>query len=1067
MSESSFEQAYAKLNPRQKEAVNSITGPLMVVAGPGTGKTELLALRVANILKNSESGPSNILCLTFTDNATENMRLRLQRYIGADAFRTQIFTFHGFCNSLISDYPEYFYNSVNFSSLTDTEKAKILNDIFAKLPFEHPLSTYHSEVNYVYLNDTASRISQFKSAGLTPEEYLNEIAILEKEYPSINKVLKTWPEGRCVIKRVAEYQAVATELDTLRTPYAQFLGKSLMNATLQAIKDGKTEAIGKWKKTHTYPSEDMIVFMDCHKIEKIKAVADIYKNYTQTLHKLARYDYEDMILEVAQVLKNNLSFCNQLAEQYHYILIDEFQDTNDAQMSIVRAITSAEYHRQNPNIMAVGDDDQAIYKFQGAEVSNIINFRNQTYPQTKTVVLDTNYRSHKEILDFARKIVVKGINRLENHFDDISKELSQGNKAISSAEIKIKIYNSDSEEYINIAREIRKQISAGIAPQEIAILSRKHKELKEILPYLDQQEIPYEYIKSESVFDEKHIRELIAVMEYVSSVSLQSGTKDYLLPEILTFPYFKIERELIFELALKAKKAFTSWSETLANHPDQKIKDLTTILARLATNANVLPLEHLLDDYMKNSGFKDYYFNDQQRREDPAKYIKFLGSLKVFIQTLREWRKEEMIYAKDLAPFIEIYKDNKLSLTFKSPQIKSANAVQILSVHAAKGLEFASVFVLSAHDDSWTRPSKASKAPIPLALHSKINPAGDSEDDFIRLFYVAITRAKHSLFISGHKPLIRYLGIEPESAPSDSEFDIKLLESSLSFTAPPYKDAELISIKKLLEDYQMSVTHLQNFLDVKGGGPEHFLKQNLFYFPEPIAINMAYGSAIHKALEHLVLHLKHNSGEYPSLDYFLNVFSKQLTGSRLPTDDYEQQLNRGLRVLTDYYNKRARFFKADDQIEVNLRNEGITIGSARVNGRLDFLRTEKDQYHIIDYKTGEAHDSWETSGLKEDDKIKLHKYQQQLVFYKMLLENSVNYRKPIKTLALEFVGSITQHPEPICLSCTPGDEELERLKKLTQAVYTRIINLNFPDISKYPKTCDGIVMFEEDLIREV
>jgi DNA helicase-2/ATP-dependent DNA helicase PcrA len=458
MDEQAYLAVYKKLNQAQKKAVDTLDGPVLVVAGPGTGKTELLALRVANILRLRDVSPHNILCLTFTENGALNMRNRLASFIKQDAYRVGIYTFHAFANSIISRNPEYFYQAANFSQASDLDRAQIFTEIFETLPHKHALASFHSEEGYVYLKDMMDRIKHIKSGGYTPSEYSALVESIAKEYPAINKVLHGWPEGRASIKNISLYDPIVQSLHSIGTLNATYLATTLAQSIERASENRKMEAISDWKKKYTINDGEQVVLKDSYLVDKIRGVAEIYSIYTEMLHKKGLYDFDDVIIEVGHVLRNNSVLKNELEEQYQYILIDEFQDTNDAQMSLVHAISSSYIHEGRPNVMVVGDDDQAVYKFQGAEISNIINFRNNTYKNVEIIVLDKNYRSHQAVLDLARSIVTQGIGRLENKYGDISKVLSQGNASIKESKIAITEYGSDIEEFTRTAQYVHKLI---------------------------------------------------------------------------------------------------------------------------------------------------------------------------------------------------------------------------------------------------------------------------------------------------------------------------------------------------------------------------------------------------------------------------------------------------------------------------------------------------------------------------------------------------------------------------------------------------------------------------------
>lgn len=1063
-----FEEVYTSLNPEQKKAVDTIDGPVMVIAGPGTGKTQLLALRVANILQKRSVSPHNILCLTFTENGALNMRERLHKIIGQDAYRVGIYTFHAFCNSIISRYPEYFYNAATFTQASDLDRANIIESIFAALPHGHPLASFHPVEGYVYLKNTLDRIKHIKSGGLKPDEYLALLDSFEGEYKDINATLSSWPEGRANIKKLDELLPIHNALSKLGTTTGISLAKTLGTAIEDARNEEKMEPVSAWKKKYTVTDEDAMVLKDSHNQEKIRAVGEIYKLYTEKLNERGLYDYDDMIIEVAHALRDNTILRNELEEQYHYILIDEFQDTNEAQMNLVREITGSYIHEGRPNVMVVGDDDQAIYKFQGAEISNIVEFRDKTYRDVVTIVLDTNYRSHKQILDFARSVVTQGVNRLENRYKNISKVLTQGNNEVIEGNVEVALYNSDIEEYARVAKTIRTLLDKGTSAEEIAILARNHRELKTLLPYLDQLEIPYEYIKKANVFDEPHIKEIVTVCEYISSLVGGEERKDYLLPAILSYRYFNIPREIIFDIAVKAKEEHHSWAEVISKHDDPAVKEMHTLLVELSADAETTPLEQILDTFMRTSGFKEYYFGKQLMKEHPATYVQFLASLKTFIESLREWREGELLFLRDVGPFVRVHREHDITLVSESPFMKTEHAVQIMTAHAAKGLEFGTVFIISAHDNLWTKGGRTNKAPIPSPLVPILTPAGDTEDDFIRLLYVAITRAKHSLYISGHKPLVRYISQEKTAAKDDEEkeeeIDIRAHENALAIVAAPYKEDEWAILKRLVRDYRMSVTHMNNFVNVTEGGPLYFIEQNLLNFPQPKNVAGVFGSAVDKALTEFVMYPKYNAGEMPPIDHIIGIFTRELSKGRLAPQEFKKQEKRGESVLTAYHKKRDGFFTQTDQVQVDFKNEGVVIGDAILTGKIDLLRTIENEYHVVDFKTGRSYEDWDEPKQGDSDKLKLHRYKQQLIYYKILLENSAHYKFPVNSIALEFVESILDEKEPIMLPYEPSIEEIDRTKKLIAAVYKKITTLDFPDTTNYSQDISGVIAFEDDLV---
>ncbi len=1054
----SFDARLATLNNEQRLAVETIDGPVMVIAGPGSGKTELLSLRVGNILRSRDVSPKNILCLTFTDNGATNMRERLHGLIGADAYRVSIFTFHGFCNHIIARFPEYFWKASHFSQANDVARAEILQSIFATLPHGHPLASFHPEMGYSYLSHVKDRIKHIKSYGYTAEEYLAVIRKLPEEYESINTILTTWPE-RLSIKNLHVLTEIANSLQYLAGTTSLYLASTLTSAIEASEVLEKTEPLADWRDKFMVKVDSVWILKDGHNKEKIFAVAELYTKYSEEMYKRALYDYDDMIIEVVHALADNEILRNSLEEQYQYIMIDEFQDTNEAQMLLVRHISSNRVHEGRPNVCVVGDDDQAIYKFQGAEISHIMRFRDALYKDVTTIVLDKNYRSTQPILDLARTLITQGKGRLENKYDDIQKILTAKNSSLKGGGIHILQSSSDVEEYTHIARSIRAQLDAGIPAQEIAILSRGHKELRAILPYLDRADIPYEYIKKANVFDEPHVKILIEFSSYISSVLRNESTKDHILPHLLSHTCFEIDRETLFTLAVTAKESHMTWTEMLITTTDTKLQTLGKLFAQLTIESESTPLEHILEKFMEGSGFKNYYFSRELIQKSPTTYVAFLASLKTFIESLRVWKEGETLYVTDVEPFVQMHIDHEIALVSESPFMKHENSVQLMTAHASKGLEFEVVYLISVHDSSWTRAPKTNIAPLPSPLVPLMQPAGDTEDDFIRLLYVAITRAKHTLHLTSHDTPVRYLPAGELLATSD--MPVEAHESALSLYKTPFKENEWALLKRLVQNYKMPVTHLNNFTNIKDGGPLYFIEQNLLRFPQPMNPSGVYGSAIHKALEELVMYPKYNDGKHPSMEHLMIIFKKELSRGRLPSYEVTKQSSRGEEVLASLYQMTDGMFTQDDKIEVDMRDEGVMIGEAHIIGKLDLLQLRDKRYHVVDFKTGKAFTRWD-EGKTDSDKIKLHKYRQQLIVYKLLLENSIHYRDyPVGKLSLWFV----EEKKFTELVLDADEAEIERTKKLVQAVYKKIVTLDIvPDLSAYGESYKGLLQFEDDLI---
>ena len=257
-------------------------------------------------------------------------------------------------------------------------------------------------------------------------------------------------------------------------------------------------------------------------IKKNETLAFIYKRYRELMYAKKYYDFDDMLLDVVHALDESKTLLANLEERYQYILVDEFQDTNDTQLRLIRLLGSAPVNEGLPNIMIVGDDDQAIYRFQGAEISNILVFP-KYFRGHELVVLTKNYRSTQRILDVAREVIEKSEERLETVLPMLEKKLVAARPELGDGHITHMLLPTRTHEHAYVAREVRKLIEEGADPSDIAIIARRHRELEDVARVFVAAGIPIIYERKQNVFEEQHIRVLINMVRFVES--LVSGKK--------------------------------------------------------------------------------------------------------------------------------------------------------------------------------------------------------------------------------------------------------------------------------------------------------------------------------------------------------------------------------------------------------------------------------------------------------------------------------------------------------------------------------------------------------------
>ncbi len=1172
-----FDKEFERLNKEQKKVVETIDGPLLVVAGPGSGKTQVLSLRVGRILRETDMRPSNILCLTFTESAAVNMRQRLAGLIGQEAYRVAIHTFHNFCVDIIGRYPHFFYGGAFFQPADTLVQYDILEDIIKSLPSGDPLRSEHPEQGFVYLKPALDAIGALKKGGMSPAEFSDLLDKNNEEYEKCQDLVGEVFGGTLSKK---SFGAVSGLLDELRRIYSgnvkskkslegtedlnlgdyrksftYHLAESLARALDESVNAENTKALSSWKSERTTKEdlgggETCRILKEVSQQDRLRSLSHIYKLYREEMHRRGFYDFDDMLLDVISAIEKNPTLRYEIQEQFQYILVDEFQDTNGAQMKLIELIVSAPVNEGRPNIMVVGDDDQAIYKFQGADVSNILDFK-KNFVDVTTVTLTANYRSTQDILDVASEIISKGEHRLSRLLPDMEKVLVSKNKELGGGRIVSRVFPTNAHEFHYVSREIAKLIEDGVKPSDIAIITRRHRELEAMVPYLKGSNVPVSYEREQDVFLEPHIIQLISMARFTASLlQKEQDEADIFLPEILSFPFWEIPRQKIWEISRAARGA--AWIGVMLDDIDSKIQNIARFFLDLSAKANYAPLEMILDDLIgahtplavdnenddggddidddtndeHNSGdksgdknisknsqknqaffspFKSYYFSKEKFDHSRAEYLSFLSSLRVFVRSLREYKSGEILSLKDLIEFVDIHKKNKIPLNDRSPFVNADQAVNLLTAHKAKGLEFDTVFILSCQDEVWTGRGRVKMLPFPLNL--QIYPAGDNIDDQLRLFYVALTRAKKHLYLTSYKndesgsESLRLQFLVPKEK-SETTSDILqniynpeiitgteagaptthdvLTASWLRYNTAPFLGEEAALLKTLVKDYKMSVTHLNNFLNVSRGGPELFLGQNLLRFPQAKTTSGSYGTAMHKVMEKIYSIVKNDSkGKAPELTEVLECFEESLRRERMTKLDFAEFLEKGKKALTEFYTKKSDKFLSTDRSEVDFKEQGVVVHPysprekepAFLTGKIDKMvvggvlnsSTPIGTIEVHDFKTGKPKEKW--TGTNPGEKIQLYEYERQLTFYKILVEGSREFGEKYKVNkgVLEFVQP-NKRDQLLDLSLDIDSEKSERLQKLISIVYNKILNLDFPETKKYPQDLEGIKAFEEDLL---
>lgn len=1080
--------AEIKLNKSQREAVEDIDGPMLVLAGPGTGKTQLLSARVARILEQTDTLASNILCLTFTEAGAANMLERLTSFIGQAAYEVNISTYHSFGGDLIRRYPQYFTETRLENPADELAQHEILASIIDKLSYQNPLKT-------IRVADLAGTISEVKRGLLTASE-LAEIASENLEFLSaasaeISEIFSDFARMPNLTKSLPYFENTLAALEKFST---SSLAKTASTSLTLALEEAETtKPLTAWKNDWLVKnSSNEFVLVGELASRKLAALADVLADYEKALAARGLYDYDDMILRAVTALETNDDLRFTLQENYQYILLDEYQDTNAAQAKLVELLTNNPASYGQPNVMAVGDDDQAIYAFQGAEASNLKDFADR-YQGIKIIPLTENYRSQPDILLAAANVASQIKDRASTNFN-IDKSLVASGE-ISPPTIIRQQFLSELAERDWVASKIENLITKkDVKPSQIAVLAPRHKLLEPLVPFLNRLAIPVHYEKRENILEAPIIHELVTMSRLVLALADHNESlANALWPEILSYEFFEINVEEIWQINWATE---ASWTKKLLT---SKHKWLALFFLQLAALAKTETLETMLDylvgsEQLKladskiktaTSPLKKYFTSEQMEAERPEIFYQTISHLTVLRQNLRarQASEDEALALADLLALVDLYEASGTRMINTSPYNQASESVQLMTVFKAKGLEFEHVFLLGCIDEIWG--SKASGGSNQLALPANlasIRRAGASDDERLRILFVALTRAKLGLYLTSASSnyagkattRLKYFDeretekdkfealILPEKyqkvVSSQSEIpDISALEtnwqnrhvSALAST----KLADLLAER--VKNYQLSPTHLNTFIDLERGGPRAFLLNTLLKFPQAPSPAGSYGNAIHETLEWLQLEI--NNNKRPTSAQILNYFEKDMISKKLASDETVRRIEQGRFELEKYL--ASTNFKKDDEAEVKFKNEGVFVGRAHLNGKIDKLEIDKANKSliIVDYKTGSPAGKWGYD-------LKFHKFKQQLYIYKMLVENSASWRGwTVASERLDFIKPDTSGAN-LSLELKFARDEFEQTQALVEAMWRHVQALHFPDVSGYSRDFAGTKQFEADLV---
>ncbi len=1117
-----FNTIYGSLNEKQKEAVDTLYGPVLVIAWPGSGKTQILSARIANILLETDYLPSNILCLTFTDNAARNMRERLAGMIGPDAYKIAIHTFHSFWNEVLGRYKYLFREYDDANVIDDITASQFLDAILAPLPWNHPYKPRWNASDSI--SSIRSTIDNLKKWGITPKifreileinrasleqlwtvmtEIFTEIDALSQKKDDKLKKIELFDKFTKIIQELPENNKKPGNIESI----LESIKRSLRDIWTEYEGNGNAKFITKWRDTWTEKDYRWIrVWKEIGKLEKQLALADIYESYTKALEENGYIDYMDMIIRATEMIETDTMIQVNLAEQYQFILIDEYQDTNEAQMRMIRSILSV--WLENPNIFAVGDDDQSIYKFQGANMKNIRDFHD-AFPETKLIILDTNYRSHSEIIETSRKSLLLNTDRIATIFPGNTKHFHAHRGAGGITEKHL--FANELEEITWIVEDIKKRIENGTKPEEIAIITKKNKTLELFAKLLLNERIPVNISKSESIFESDMIILIVNILKYLHSLNTRQEAGNILV-DIIAHPAWNLPRLELWKISrdiYHARKAENkSWIEQISSSTVPEIRDVGFFLKELSnlseyarledlvdliTGANSLELEDSEEIEVDRSqlqidtlwgGRKNYispiysYFFDEISFDNwsNTKKARYLANMKKLVDKIRSYKNTKpLLMLDDAIDILELVETYSIRIETSELIGNPDHAVNLTTVYKAKWLEWDTVYVPFLHHREY-KLSKPTGSVLPKNL--PLEAEKDDDEDIERLVYTAFTRAENALILSISRTNIEEKTNEPlpnisledgdwqETETLQDKQITTLEEEKKNLYTLPYLWEEKDFLRDRIDKmFVMNVTALQNFLDISGAGPEYFIGNNLLRFPQGKHIAASYGSTIHEALEKFFI--DYSTRKTFSKQLLHDTFEKSFKKEWFPEHEEKVWIDRGHENIEALYAEITGKTYGELVMEKDFRTEwgGIFLDDIQLTGKIDRIEKLADDTLIVtDYKTGKGFDAFDGQWDKYK-KIKQWKYRLQLAFYAILFDLSPYYRLfPKRRYELFFVEQNQEEKRFQRIEEYIQQGEIERTKDLIRAVMRKIQNLDFPDISHYPKDINGIRQFEEDLL---
>lgn len=928
-----FNEAYKKLNPEQKKAVDTIDGPVFVMAGPGTGKTQILTLRIANIIKEAPGiTPENILALTFTNTAAYNMRERLGAMIGAElAHRVYIGTFHSFAEDMIRRNADFFPKFFRARLASPVERIELLERVLENIETKH-FSVFKRRDSTI--NALLSSFDTIKQEGATPE-YFKEIA----------------------------HHAFDTSLKDEELYYKV--------------------SRGNYKKGDIKPTE---LKKREHRRDKQLELADIYQVYQSALEEKHLYDFSDLIVSFIDVMEHEPDFKADMQEQFQYLLVDEHQDTNDAQNKIIHLLIDNPVNEGKPNIFVVGDDKQAIYRFAGASASSFAELKDRL-ADMQIIDLVHNYRSGQHVLDRAHSLIVQSGDHTAT---------PQLNAFFSEYEgaIEYRQFSSYKMELLWLAQSVKERLDTGEPASDIAVLYRNNRDARDIEQLFGAYGIPYNDRSKKNILEDPDMLKLSLLFNGIRDLD-----NDIILGRVLYIDFLNISvsgaQALLRRLKNSRKDSRNSLFALISNASIAKdlglskqdsaaVSRLAEFLARAKRESMNLEFAHFFMWFVRESGFLGYVLGKPNSVYGLAKIERLFDEVK------KESAARQELTFEDFLGYIASLKRYDLRLEVAPA---SGEGVEMMTFHGSKGLEFDTVYVVKALE----KRKQGQEIPLPFDTFDH----GDTEDER-RLLYVALTRARKNLYISSHilsedgkekTPLSFIEQIDGMHTVSTLDFEKSAANRFADFFAPQQLSLQSITDQSFIEDRflssNLSVSALNNYMEE----PILYFFRNLLCLPDVRTAPLEFGEFAHAILEEYFNRAKEDAA-IPQVKVVEEIIESLV--ARTPF--FRQYEKKARELVHAYINEYQDDFAIP--LETELRIPALSFGlpdgrSITLTGVVDKITRDADGVVVWDYKTGKPFSS---KSKADQEKIK-----RQAVFYKYLLMHTFDGRFSPDKVVFDFL----------------------------------------------------------------